>query len=69
VCLATLEAVTADPLGRIWMQPEDYRTAVAETRFDVDRKTWTIEFRPQSERNALVEARVPVFRLLPASGH
>jgi hypothetical protein len=66
VCLTTLDAVSSDPLGSIWIQPEDYRTAVAGTRFDVERKAWTIEFRPQPERNSLVEARIPKFQLLPA---
>jgi hypothetical protein len=67
VCLATLKAVTSDPLGRIWIQPKDYRAVVAGTRFDVDRKGWAIEFRPQPERDSLIEARIPKFRLLAES--
>jgi hypothetical protein len=67
VCLTTMEAVTTDPLGPIWIQPRDYRLAVEGTRFDVYRKSWAIAFRSQPERNALVEARIPKFRLLSES--
>jgi hypothetical protein len=67
VWLSTLKAVTNDPLGPIWIQPRDYRLAVHGTRFDVYRPGWAITFRPQPERNALVEARIPKFRLLSES--
>ncbi len=67
VCLSTMEGVVANPLGPIWIQPRDYRAVVAGTRFDVDRKGWAIAFRPQPDRNALVEARIPKFRLLSES--
>lgn len=64
VWLSTLAEVTANPLGPIWIRPQDYRPAVAGTRFDVDRKGKAIVNHPQPERNAVVEAQIQRFRLL-----
>ena len=64
VCLSTMAGATTDPLGPVWIQPRDYREAVAATRFEVGPNGRAIVFHPQPERNALVEARIPKFRLL-----
>ena len=67
VCLTTLKEVVADPLGSIWIQPKDYRAAVAGSRFDPERPGWTPTYYPQAERNTFVEARIRKFQILSES--
>ena len=62
--LTTIDELKADPLGTVWIQPIDYRRAVAGTAFDVDRQSTGQPYRRQPEREALVEERVPKCRLL-----
>jgi hypothetical protein len=64
VCLSTLEEVTRDPLGKIWMNPADYRDATKGTPFNPERQSPTHGYRHQPERDALIESKVKKFRLL-----
>jgi predicted kinase len=56
--LTTLAEVTADPLGAIWIRPEEYRAATTGTRFDAERATPAGGYRRQSEREAWVETKI-----------
>jgi hypothetical protein len=62
--LTTIDEFKADPLGPIWLQPIDYRKAVTNTPFDVDRNVAAEPYRRQPEREALVNERTPKQRLL-----
>lgn len=62
--LTTLAEATSDPLGAIWIKPEDYRNATASTPFDVERKMPTGVYRRQAEREAFIEAKIEKRRLL-----
>ena len=64
VCLATLEDVIRDPLGAIWINPADYRDVTKGTLFDVERLKPSQGYRPQPERETLVETKVKKFSLL-----
>jgi hypothetical protein len=56
VWLTTQEELLRDPLGAIWLRPQDYRDAVAGTEFDVTRKVEAV-YRRRPEREVLVEAK------------
>lgn len=56
VWLTTLEEVTSDPLGRIWIRPIDYQAAVQGTAYE--RPVRSRVYRHQTERDALVERRI-----------
>lgn len=58
VWLTTFDEVTSRPLGAIWVQPLDYRAAVASTAFEHDRAGDPAVYRRQTERESLVEGRV-----------
>jgi hypothetical protein len=64
VCLTTFEEVKADPLGKIWIRPLDYREAVKGTPFASvgQRQEW--RYRRQTERDMLVETTVKHVRIL-----
>jgi len=64
IYLTTLAEVTTDPLGTIWIDPKDYRTATDGTPFDTSRQIPSYAYRRQPEREALVEAKIRKFRLL-----
>ena len=64
ICLTTVAEVTADPLGAIWIEPKDYRTATDSTPFDTSRQIPTFAYRRQPERETLVEAKIRKCRLL-----
>jgi hypothetical protein len=64
VCLTTFAEVTTDPLGPIWIEPRDYRTATDGTPFDTSRQIPAYAYRRQPEREALVEAKIRKFCLL-----
>ncbi|MDB5328771.1 MAG: hypothetical protein JWM57_4340 [Phycisphaerales bacterium] len=67
--LTTLDEFLADPLGPIWMQPIDYRNAVAGTAFDVRTGQVDGPYVRRIEREALVESVARKHRLLDdASG-
>jgi hypothetical protein len=56
VYLSTFAEVTANPLGKIWIRPIDYRESVKETAF---RKALRIrEYRRQSEREHFVAGTI-----------
>lgn len=62
--LATAEVVRADPLGKMWLRPVDYRDAVAGTEFEI-RDVWpSFGFKRRSEREAFVKANIPLRTLL-----
>lgn len=56
--LTTLEEVTDDPLGAIWIRPADYREATKGSRFDPDRETKKWGYKRQTEREMLVAERI-----------
>lgn len=63
VWLATQEDVLRDPLGAVWMRPQDYRDATAGSAFDVSRPVKGV-YRRRPEREAMVERvvkRTPLF--------
>lgn len=62
--LTTLDEVTHDPLGAIWIQPKAYRDVTAGTPFDIERKQPTGVYRRQTEREAFVESKIEKRRLL-----
>ena len=62
--LTTLAAVTADPLGAIWIQPKSYRDVTTGTPFDPERKQPTGIYRRQPERERFVASRIVKRRLL-----
>jgi hypothetical protein len=64
VYLSTLEEVTADPLGAVWIRPMDYREATKGTRFASEERRETWGYRRQTERDSLVESKLRKFALL-----
>lgn len=62
--LATAADAEADPLGKVWMRPIDYRDAVAGSKFDVVDSPVRFAFQRNSAREALVRGRVPLHKLL-----
>jgi Replication-relaxation len=64
VCLSTLEEVTRDPLGAIWINPAAYREATKGSPFDPERQNPTHGYRHQPARELFVEKNVRKFRLL-----
>jgi len=59
--LTTLERILADPLGRIWMRPCDYRQAINDADFE-NRPKQPYRRQPQRERH--VAHRVTLHQLL-----
>jgi len=57
VWLATQEDVLRDPLGAVWMRPQDYRDATAGSAFDVSRPVKGV-YRRRPEREAWVAEKV-----------
>jgi hypothetical protein len=64
VCLSTLKETTADPVGAVWIRPQEYRATALNTSFDAERQQPTHVYRRQSERDSFVEAMVPKRRIL-----
>lgn len=64
VCLSTIDEVTREPLGAVWIQPKDYRSAVVDTPFDIEGPRYRPADRRQPMRDAFIEKNVPKFRLL-----
>lgn len=62
--LSTQDEVTQNPLGPIWMSPADYRTAVSETPFDIERPQRDSAYKRQSEREHLVAQRARMHAIL-----
>lgn len=62
--LTTMDEVTRDPLGAIWIQPKDYRDATVGTLFDTERKLPMGVYRRQPEREAFIESKIVKRRLL-----
>ena len=63
-CLTTLEEVTGNSLGNIWICPADYREAVKGTAFESPKANAQWGYKRQSARELLVEAKVRKFALL-----
>jgi hypothetical protein len=63
-CLTTLDEVTKNPLGNIWLCPVDYREAVRGTPFEVNERNGGWSYKRQSAREVLVEQRVAKFSVL-----
>ncbi len=64
VCLSTLEEVTCDPLGAIWIRPLDYREATKETLFTTQHQRPAQEYRRQTERDHFIESKILKWRIL-----
>jgi len=64
VCLSTIREVTEDPLGAIWFRPIDYRNAVQNSQFDIDRRKGQWGYKRQAEREAFIEKHVQKRRIL-----
>lgn len=64
VYLSTLEEVTRDPLGAIWIRPLDYRQATEGTQFTPEKqpKSWT--YRRQTARELFVDQKARKQRIL-----
>jgi len=60
VWLSTLDELKGNPLGKIWMQPADYRAAVANTNFAVPASPPNppAVYQRRVEREVLVDRRV-----------
>jgi hypothetical protein len=61
--LTTSDELIADPLGAIWMQPADYRAAVAGTAFEVRTEKGPETYFRRVEREVLVERSMRKLRL------
>jgi hypothetical protein len=64
VCLSTLEEVTSDPLGSIWIRPLDYREAVKGTPFDSMQRHEQSGYQRQTARDLFVAQSVSGHPLL-----
>jgi hypothetical protein len=62
VWLSTLNEVTADPLGPIWIRPRDYRKAAQGIRYAISQAAATV-YRRQHERERIVESAVVKHRI------
>ncbi|MES3030939.1 MAG: replication-relaxation family protein [Patescibacteria group bacterium] len=63
ICLSTIDEVTENPLGDIWMYPEDYKKITSGTNFDSERRTKQWVYARQMERENLVASRLKKWRL------
>jgi hypothetical protein len=64
VYLSTLEEVTQDPTGAIWIRPLDYRAATEGTPFALEKQPKTWGYRRQTARELFVEQKVRKQRIL-----
>ena len=58
IWLSTFDEVSKSPFGAIWIRPMDYRDAVKDTVYDVERRLPQWGYRRQTAREAFVEERV-----------
>jgi hypothetical protein len=63
--LSTLTEVVADPLGKIWIRPVDYREAVKESAFQEGGRR--SDYRRQAQRETLVEKAIRKSALLEST--
>ena len=63
VYLSTLEEVTHDPAGAVWIRPLDYREATKGTPFAPEKQPNTWGYRRQSAREHFVEQKVQKRRI------
>lgn len=65
IWLTTLEELTGDPLGAIWVTPSTYREATRGTEFEPkERRVTNGPYKRRPERERLVEEKVAKKRLL-----
>jgi hypothetical protein len=64
VYLSTLEEVTHDPTGAIWIRPLDYRAATEGTPFAPEKQPKTWGYQRQTAREHFVEQKVQKQRIL-----
>ena len=64
IYLTTFAEMIADPLGAIWIELKDYRAATDGTPFDTSRQIPKYIYRRETEREALIEAKIRKFRFL-----
>lgn len=58
VCLSTLEEVMANPLGKIWLSPADYRDAVKNTPFEDTQRREHWVYQRKTGRELFIENNV-----------
>jgi len=58
IWITTMDELSADPLGAIWMRPRDYLIAVSGSTFDIANNSVKKIYRRQEKREALIEAKV-----------
>jgi len=58
VWLSTMSEVVANPLGRIWIRPSDYREATQNSPFDVESQPPKFAYSRNVERERWVESKV-----------
>ena len=63
-CLSTLEEVTTDPFGSIWICPSDYREAFQGNKFNQGQRNMRGGYRRHSERERILEATIRKFPIL-----
>ena len=64
VYLSTLDEVTHDPLGTVWICPADYREATKGTPFDSEHRVERYGYQRQTARELFVEQKTRRRRLL-----
>lgn len=58
IWLTTVDEITKDPFGPIWMTPLDYRKAVAGSDFDSSRRLHQWGYKRRTSRDVFVERQV-----------
>jgi len=58
IWLTTIDAVTNNPLGPIWIRPLDYRSATIGTPFDPRNQTLALGHRRRSDRDKWIETTI-----------
>ncbi len=63
ICLSTIEEVTSNPLGDIWIYPADYKKVTSGTHFDPEKRKRQWVYAREIERENLVASRLKKWRL------
>jgi hypothetical protein len=64
VYLSTIEEVTNDPTGAIWIRPLDYRATTEGTRFAPEKQPKTWGYKSQPARELFIEKNVRKMKIL-----
>jgi hypothetical protein len=66
VWLSTIDEVTSEPLGAIWIQPLDYREALSGTAFEHMQRQNQWGYQRRTAREILIESKVKKLPLMAA---